>query len=473
MELKFNAPNYIMREKEAAVCDRDNGSGKDESITVRNDYPERPVPYFEMDEGFSWKMVQEVMSERNVSIAKSIANDIIIRDPTAKWVRRTFFEMHDQLEPILKKDSVQCFLQFKNCAGKGISWDLTITSQTLTWMVAYNALRCAHVELEGEVPELCGMHANPNCINCYGYFPLHEAAERFSVDMIELLFCHGASANVRTVGNEVIEDLLPLYVEIENTYPHKDLFEDNLSPIHNHLDYIYKLIHLLCLPEMSTVLLLAAQEQIRGGCSSEINGSSKKDGFDIINKRILRLSLALRWEKGSNGMTQKLLEERTLIDCAGLLVDVISHAGEPLSAYIQAHSEVPHMEVLEHVSSILKEERESCSKGLIDANRAVTEMASLHAAEEKAARKEIGSGWDPTYTRRRFFPFWRSVLRTLCYVRVYPSYAREDARSGHWSVDLLELQIISLVRWEESLHLQAIISPKAASALLLLVHPGS
>jgi hypothetical protein len=111
--------------------------------------------------------------------------------------------MHDQLEPILKKDSVQCFLQFKNCAGKGISWDLTITSQTLTWMVAYNALRCAHVELEGEVPELCGMHANPNCINCYGYFPLHEAAERFSVDMIELLFCHGASANVRTVGNEV------------------------------------------------------------------------------------------------------------------------------------------------------------------------------------------------------------------------------------------------------------------------------
>lgn len=60
MELKFNAPNYITREKEAAVCDRDNGSGKDESITVRNDYPERPVPYFEMDEGFSWKMVQEV-----------------------------------------------------------------------------------------------------------------------------------------------------------------------------------------------------------------------------------------------------------------------------------------------------------------------------------------------------------------------------------------------------------------------------
>ena len=93
----------------------------------------------------------------------------------------------------------------------------------------------------------------------------------------------------------------------------------------------------------SAVLLLAAQEQIRGSCSSKINGSSKKDGFDIINKRILRLAFALRWGKGSNRIAQKLLKERirrTLIDCTGLLVDVISHTGEPLSAYIQAHSEV-------------------------------------------------------------------------------------------------------------------------------------
>jgi hypothetical protein len=73
-------------------------------------------------------------------------------------------------------------------------------------------------------------------------------------------------------------------------------------------------------------------------------------------KRILRLSFALRWGKVSNGMTQKLMKEkRALIDCMGLLVDAISHAGEPLSAYIQAHSEAPHVEVLEHVSTILKE----------------------------------------------------------------------------------------------------------------------
>jgi hypothetical protein len=104
----------------------------------------------------------------------------------------------------------------------------------------------------------------------------------------------------------------------------------------------------------SAVLLLAAQEQIRGGRSSKIkgsskkngfdtkiNGSSKKNGFDIINKCVVRLLFALKWEKSSHEMAQELLEERkTLIDCAWLLVDVISHVGEDLSAYIQAHSEV-------------------------------------------------------------------------------------------------------------------------------------
>ncbi|RCV12339.1 hypothetical protein SETIT_2G261400v2 [Setaria italica] len=477
MELEFKAPDHNMWKKEAAACDKDNGNGKDEPITVRNEYPRLPTTYFEFNKEFNLKKAEEIMSERHISMAQSIANDIIIPDPTPERVCETFFHKYYQLEPILKKDSVQCFLQlFKNCAGKGMSWNLTITAQTLTHMVSFNALQCAKVVLEGKALELHGMHANPNCINSYGYFPLHEAAERFSIDMIELLLCHGASANVRTVGNDVIEDLLPLHVAVENTCLHKYL-EDNLSLSQNPLEYIYKLVLLLCLPEMkifldttrllaektnnlleelwnyiedgkliqSAVLLLAAQEQIRGGCSSKMDG--KKDGFDILNRRILRLYLALRWGKGSNEMTHELLEERrTLIHCAGLLVDVISHVGEPLSSYIQAHSEVPRMEVLEHVSSILKDyafrpspteevmdtinlrpydckmsDRESCSKGLTDANRAVTETASLDAAEEKAAGKEVGDGWDPTYRRRSFLPCWR----------VYPAYARADARPGH------------------------------------------
>lgn len=33
------------------------------------------------------------------------------------------------------------------------------------------------------------------------------------------------------------------------------------------------------------------------------------------------------------------------------------------------------------------------------------------------------SGWDPDYSRRMFFPYWRSVLLERCIVRIYPVYA--------------------------------------------------
>ncbi|KAF7052145.1 LOW QUALITY PROTEIN: hypothetical protein CFC21_060288 [Triticum aestivum] len=477
MELKFDAP----RKNELLALSKYNVIGKDKPITVRNDYPKPPVPCFELTEDFDLQKV-ELMLERDIKIAKSMANDIIIPDPAPKWVRDAFLDIYAELEPILVKDSVRCFLRFfENCEGRGMSSYFTIPAQTLTFIVSFNALRCAKVVLEGMAPELYGMHANPNCINKYGYFVLHEAAERFSVDMIKLLLRHGASANVRTVGNDVIENLLPLHVAVENTCLHKyleDNLEYNLSRSQNHLDYIYKLIHLLCLPEMkifldttrllagktnnllqelwnyiedgkiiqSAVLLLAAQEQIRGGSSSKINGSSKKNGFDLISKCIMRLSFSLRWEKGSHGMVPELLEERkALTDCAWLLVDVISYASENLSAYIQAHSEVPHVEVFQHVSSILKEygfcptgdpmdavnlqpydcrksNGDSC-KGLTDANMAVMESANLDAAEEKAVRKKAGGGWDPTYTKRSFFPYWRSVLQDRVPLKVYPAYA--------------------------------------------------
>jgi hypothetical protein len=119
-----------------------------------------------------------------------------------------------------------------------------------------NALRCAKVALEGKAPELHGFRANPNCMNRFGYFPLHQAAEMFSVDMVKLLFNYNASANVRTTGAEVNENLLPLHVAVENTCLHKYL-EDNAFPNQEDMDsdsainnYVCKLIHLLCLPEM-------------------------------------------------------------------------------------------------------------------------------------------------------------------------------------------------------------------------------
>jgi len=332
-------------------------------------------------------------------IAKSRLNDITIPDPTPEWMCDAFYDISAQLGPILEKDSVRSFLRlFVN--EPGMSWDFAITAQTLTYMVGYNSLRCAKVALEGKAPELNRRRANPNCINPYGYFPLHEAAERFSIDMIKLLFRHGASANVRTIGANIIEDLLPLHVAVDNTCLHKYL-EDNMYPIQYHQNYIYKLIHLLCLPEMkiflettrllatrtdnlidelwkymedgkliqSAVLLLSAQEQIRGGCSTKINGNNKQGGFNILMHRIMRNSIALRWEKSENGNSRKQLEEkRALLDCTALLIDIIYQAGEVLSAYIQTHSEVPHVNVLDRVSSILGEFGFHTTGGIIDAN---------------------------------------------------------------------------------------------------------
>ena len=164
-------------------------------------------------------------------------------------MQNAFYDISHRLGPVLKKDSVRCFLRLFTTSPRAMAWNWRITSETLTCTVSHNALRCAKVVLEGKKPQLHCMHANPNCINPYGYFPLHEAAERFSVDMIKLLFRHGASANVRTIGANIIEDLLPLHVAVENTCLHKYI-EDNLYPIQNHQNYIYKLIHLLCLPEM-------------------------------------------------------------------------------------------------------------------------------------------------------------------------------------------------------------------------------
>ncbi|XBI73834.1 hypothetical protein VPH35_067492 [Triticum aestivum] len=128
---------------------------------------------------------------------------------------------------------------------------------------------------------------------------------------------------------------------------------------------------------------------------------------------------------------------------------------------------VPHAEVFQHVSSVLedygfcptgdpmdtinlKSNGESC-KGLTDANMAVMESANLDAADDKvttvgnddlalmarqhttqtqAVRKKVGGGWDPAYTKRSFFPYWRSVLQARFPLKVYPAYASSDRMAG-------------------------------------------
>ncbi|CAM0872797.1 unnamed protein product [Alopecurus aequalis] len=389
----------IMHKKKAteAAYDENNGQAKDVSSMDENDpwnppYPPcAPGPCKDLTGHI--KLINEWMDQKEAFLSTYRATHTIIPDRTPESTNVAFFDKLSHLVPILEKDSVKLFLNlFKHDKG-GLAWGFVITPQTFNQMIVQNALRCVKVALEGKAPELNGHRANPNYMNPSGYFPLHQAAETFSADMINLLFRYGASANLRTSGPEVVEGLLPLHVAVENASRHKFL-EDNLSPDKGNRDYIYRLIQLLCLLEMNifldtvrliaektddlvaelwkyikdgklaetAVLLLAAQKKIRTGSSFKENGNCRtdRDGFSIISKLCIQDILAIDLEIAQNRKRKKPKVEKKLRRMALLLVFVISEAGEALDSYIRAHPKVPramqvsHVEVLEPVSSILK-----------------------------------------------------------------------------------------------------------------------
>ena len=47
----------------------------------------------------------------------------------------------------------------------------------------------------------------------------------------------------------------------------------------------------------------------------------------------------------------------------------------------------------------------------------------------QAVRNKVPKGWDPTYTRSSFFPYWRSVLGARCRMKMYAAYAAADGKS--------------------------------------------
>uniref|UniRef100_M8CHT9 Uncharacterized protein n=1 Tax=Aegilops tauschii TaxID=37682 RepID=M8CHT9_AEGTA len=66
-------------------------------------------------------------------------------------------------------------------------------------------------------------------------------------------------------------------------------------------------------------------------------------------------------------------------------------------------------------------------QGLMNSTKGVTGTDNPCATMEEAAEKYLPKGWDNTFTRRKFFPYWRSVLQARAFLRVYPSYATADA----------------------------------------------
>ncbi|KAM3347965.1 hypothetical protein ACQJBY_021719 [Aegilops geniculata] len=465
----------MMHKATESAYDEDNGKGKDVSSTEENDPwnpPRVPAPAKDVTEHI--KSIKQWMSQKHAFLAASRAAHTIIPDRTPQSVNDAFVDKLPRLVPILEKDSVRLFLNLFKHETRGLAWGFVITPDTFNEMIVQNALRCVKVALEGKAPELNGHRANPNYVNSSGYFPLHLAAEMFSANMIKLLFRYGASANLRTTGPEVTVGLLPLHVAVENACRHKFL-EENLLPDKENTDYVFRLIQLLCLPEMkifldtvrliaertddllaelskyikdgklaeTAVLLLAAQKKIRTGSSFKENGNSKTDGFSIISHVCTEDAVAIDSQITQNRVRKKqqLKVDKKLRRMALLLVIVICEAGEALDAYIRAHPEVPyamqvaHDEVLKRVSSILNNhgfcptgecinienlcpyvQQSSCLSDKMLPNK-----HAGYATAEKAARKKQPRGWELEHARRSFVPHWKAVLFSQLEARACPS----------------------------------------------------
>lgn len=477
----------------------DNGTSEGQSTAVEFDPWDPPYPMYvaRVHKSYSGWCIQ-----RKALVMKSRATNIIIPDRTPQLVNSTFYEIYPRLLPILEKDDVRRFLRlyakYRDCMTSGF----IIIPEAFNHMILQDALRCAEVALEGKAPELEGFRANPNCMNQYGYFPLHEAAERFSVDMIKLLLHHGALTSLRTAGTLVVEDLLPLHVAVEDTCLHKYL-EDNLLPNQEHTNYpqkndanyIYKIIYLLCLPELkmfldtarllaeytnnvvdeicnyikggkvlqAAVLLLAAQAHIRVGSSCNGNGNNV-DGFSTIRARIAEHIIAIQLESGQSEKEMLDLQaKRDQLSSAVLLVKIIAHAGKSLDSYIQTHQKVPQTEVLERVLQILSNHGffptgegipigNLCpykwrpipdgdlphKHGIVAGTEAAAGTPHLYPADKKVTRRKLGRRRERQYTWNNFFPYWRSALEWRNPVKENPAYA---CNSGSKSFGTLSMPV--------------------------------
>jgi hypothetical protein len=93
----------------------------------------------------------------------------------------------------------------------------------------------------------------------------------------------------------------------------------------------------------TTVLLLAAQEQIRVGSSCNRNGKYAIDGFSIITARIAEHIIRVKLEVAQNKKEMLDLEAKCEhLSSALLLVKIISQTGKALNSYIGAHQKVAH-----------------------------------------------------------------------------------------------------------------------------------
>ncbi|CAO2185899.1 unnamed protein product [Urochloa humidicola] len=324
----------------------------------------RPTPSEEDYGSWTWKQKFEDLVGCDPSrgiMPKHPDSASYFKQKLEDMFRKYLRTVSPKLRPVFERDNVKQFYQVCSCCSYSMGLREFLYPEILSSMASYNALRCARVALEGTAAPLRGRRADPNGRHRYGFTPLHLAAENFSVDMVKLLFRHGASANIRTKGEDVVEGLLPLHVAVENASMHKYL-EDHWADG----DHIARLICLLCLPEMkmfldttrliakqtdnivdevwnyihtekhveAAILLLAAQKQLRGRF---INSTSQVylNGFDIVKCQIdealdsLHLEVLAVVQGGKNGKAlKKLKDKREALLTARALVGTVHKTRE-------------------------------------------------------------------------------------------------------------------------------------------------
>ncbi|TVU03419.1 hypothetical protein EJB05_51045, partial [Eragrostis curvula] len=156
--------------------------------------------------------------------------------------------------------------------------------------------------------------------------------------------------------------------------------------------------------------------------------------------------------KKGRALTRIVLKKKVLLT-AGVILGIVDKVGEQLEKYIQTHSEVPHEEIVEHLSSILKNNGiVPYGKGIDTANltcyqypwqtsnvKSDSQIGATNEADKPSSRNDERSkrvraspkGLSMDHARDKFFPFWKSVLSARSPIRIAPPSqpSNKDTRS--------------------------------------------
>ncbi|GAV91032.1 hypothetical protein CFOL_v3_34432 [Cephalotus follicularis] len=274
------------------------------------------------------------------------------------------------------KDEVIDMIEFYVQSGELKLFTDSVLAHLMGFVTEYLATNCATALVRGE----SSLRVDLNVPLPHGSYPLHHAASVFSLYLIDLYLQHGANIGV------VYNGLLPLNVALEKLCYHNYLVDWTPE------DSIFKLITIICLPQMKVpleatkllaqhtketaqeflryakdgrplqmaVLLMVARDIVLApSCSQE---GLTLNGFMSIRRCIKEEIFSLiQDEVGLAGGSQKSMPSRVFKDkIAGLfsvltLLDVFEKAGDAIDAYLRLDptNKLSKARVVKDVKSIL------------------------------------------------------------------------------------------------------------------------